>query len=275
MDNLLFSIANRFVFRNIKKLLGLDRMHAAVSGAAPISPQLLEWFLAMGLRVDEAYGQTETGLLTATTGDNLRIGTIGPAYDEVEVRISEEGEIVARSPGQFSGYLNNPEKTAETVIDGWIHTGDVGEIDEDGNVRITDRLKDIIITAGGKNITPSVIENELKFSPYISDAVIIGDQRKFLTCLIMIDQENVEHHAQTNAIPFTDYKSLCAREEIVELIDGEVHKVNAGLSSVESIKKFRLIDVLLTAEDEELTPTMKLKRSFVSQKYEALIDSMY
>ncbi len=275
LEKLKFALADRVVFRNLKKLLGLDRMNAAISGAAPVSPQLLEWFLAMGLRVDEAYGQTETGLLTATTGEKFRIGTIGPAYDEVDVRISGEGEIVARSPGQFSGYLNNPEKTAETVVDGWVHTGDVGEIDDDGNVRITDRLKDIIITAGGKNITPSVIENELKFSPYISDAVIIGDKRKYLTCLIMIDRENVEHFAQTNAIPFTDYKSLCAREEVVGLIAGEVKKVNAGLSSVESIKKFRLIDVLLTAEDEELTPTMKLKRSFVSEKYEALIDSMY
>jgi long-chain acyl-CoA synthetase len=192
-----------------------------------------------------------------------------------EVKIDVNGEIIARSDGQFSGYLNLPEKTAETIIDGWVHTGDVGALDEEGNLSITDRLKDIIITAGGKNITPSVMENELKFSPYVSDAVIIGDQRKFLACLIMIDQENVEHYAQTHSIPFTDYRSLCARPEIVELIDGVVREVNEGFSSVEQVKKFRLIDVLLTAEDEELTPTMKLKRSFVSEKYAELIDSMY
>jgi len=156
-----------------------------------------------------------------------------------------------------------------------VHTGDVGELDEEGNLTITDRLKDIIITAGGKNITPSLIENELKFGPYISDAVVIGDKRKYLTCLIMIDQENVEHYAQSNAIPFTDYKSLCARPEIVQLIDAQVAEVNKGFSQAETIKKFRLIDVLLTAEDDELTPTMKLKRNFVNKKYSKLIDSMY
>ena len=167
------------------------------------------------------------------------------------------------------------EKTASTIVDGWIHTGDVGELDDEGNLSITDRLKDIIITAGGKNITPSVMENELKFSPYISDAVIIGDKRKYLTCLVMIDQENVEHYAQTHSVPFTDYRSLCARPEIIELIDIEVTRVNIGFSNVEQVKTFRLIDILLTAEDEELTPTMKLKRSFVSHKYSDLIDDMY
>jgi long-chain acyl-CoA synthetase len=136
-------------------------------------------------------------------------------------------------------------------------------------------MKDIIITAGGKNITPSLFENELKFSPYVSDAVVIGDQRKYLTCLVMIDKENVEHHAQTHSVPFTDYRSLCARPEIIELIGQEIKNINRRFSSVEQIKKFRLIDVLLTAEDEELTPTMKLKRSFVSNKYNALIESMY
>jgi long-chain acyl-CoA synthetase len=236
----------------------------------------LRWYLALGLPCEEAYGQTETGIVTSTRRGVFRLGTVGQPFAGAEVRIDEEtGEILCRSLGQFSGYLNQPEKTAETVIDGWVHTGDVGELDEEGNLRITDRLKDIIITAGGKNVTPSVIENELKFSPYISDAVVIGDKRKYLTCLIMIDQENVEHYAQTHAIPFTDYKSLCARREIVALIDDQLAEVNKGFSSVEQIKKFRFIDVLLTAEDDELTPTMKLKRSFVNEKYSKLIDSMY
>ncbi|MEL7185271.1 MAG: AMP-binding protein [Pseudomonadota bacterium] len=273
--NLRYRLADLFVFRNIKKLLGLDRVHTCFSGAAPISKSLLRWFLSIGVPISEGYGQTETGIVCLTRPGEFRFGTVGRAFAGIDIRISDEDEILVRSPGQYSGYLNLPEKTATTVIDGWVHTGDVGELDDEGNLRITDRLKDIIITAGGKNITPSVIENDLKFSPYISDAVIIGDKRKYLACLIMIDQENVEHYAQMNAIPFTDYKSLCAREEIIDLIDGEVRKVNANLSSVESIKKFRLIDVLLTAEDEELTPTMKLKRSFVSDKYQGLIDSMY
>jgi long-chain acyl-CoA synthetase len=156
-----------------------------------------------------------------------------------------------------------------------VHTGDVGAIDADGSLRITDRLKDIIITAGGKNVTPSLIENQLKFSPYIADAIIIGDRRKYLTALIMIDRENVEHFAQTHAIPFTDYRSLCAWDEVRGLVEMEITRVNRSFSNVEQVKKFRLIDVLLTPEDEELTPTMKLKRSFVAQKYAGLIEQMY
>ena len=275
-DELKYQVADRLVLRNVKKLLGLDRAHTLLTGAAPISDALLRWYLALGLPCREAFGQTETGIVTVTRSGEFRHGTVGRAMAGSEVRIDETtGEILVRSIGQYAGYLNQPEKTAETVVDGWIHTGDVGEMDEDGNLRITDRLKDIIITAGGKNITPSVIENELKFCPYISDAVVIGDQRKYLTCLIMIDQENVEHYAQTHSVPFTDYRSLCARREVVDLIDEQVAEVNRGFSSVEQIKKFRLIDVLLTAEDDELTPTMKLKRSFVSKKYSTLIESMY
>ena len=275
VDKLLYGIATRLVFSNVKKVIGLDRTHSAASGAAPISPSLLKWFLAIGIPIDELWGQTELGIVTTCRKGVFRFGTVGPAIPGTEVRINGNGEIIARSDGQFDGYLNLPEKTAATIIDGWVHTGDVGDLDAEGNLSITDRLKDIIITAGGKNITPSVMENELKFSPYISDAVIIGDKRKFLSCLIMIDQENVEHYAQMHSVPFTDYRSLCARPEIIELIDGEIARVNADFSSAEQVKKFRLIDVLLTAEDEELTPTMKLKRSYVSDKYNDLIESMY
>jgi len=274
-DKISYALADRFVFRNVKKVLGIDRAHSACSGAAPISPSLLRWFLAIGLTIDELWGQTELGIITSTRLGKFRFGTVGPSFPGTEVRINDNGEIIARSDGQFDGYLNSPEKTATTIVDGWVHTGDVGELDDEGNLSITDRLKDIIITAGGKNITPSVMESELKFSPYISDAVIIGDKRKFLTCLIMIDQENVEHYAQSHSVPFTDYRSLCARAEVIELIDGEIARVNTNFSIVEQIKKFRLIDVLLTAEDEELTPTMKLKRSFVSEKYDHLISPMY
>ncbi len=275
IDRLLFQVADLFVFRNIKKLLGLNRTHTMASGAAPISGSLLKWYLALGLSIDELYGQTETGIVTSTRAGVFRHGTVGPAFRGVDIKIAEDGEIMIRSIGQFDGYLNLPEKTAETVVDGWVHSGDVGHLDDEGNLTITDRLKDIIITAGGKNITPSLIENDLKFSPFISDAVVIGDRRKYLTCLVMIDQENVEHYAQTHAVPFTDYRSLCARPEIIGLIHGEVERVNGAFSQVEQIKKFRLIDVLLTAEDDELTPTMKLKRSFVSEKYADLIASMY
>jgi len=274
-DVLGYKIADLLVFRNIKQLLGLDRARLLYTGAAPVSNSLLEWFLTLGLPITEVYGQTEVGVVTVTRQKPLRQGTVGEAIPGVDIKLSEDSEIMVRHPYQFDGYLNKPGKTAETIIDGWVHTGDVGVIDENGQLNITDRMKDIIITAGGKNITPSLFENELKFSPFVSDAVVIGDRRKFLSCLVMIDKENVEHHAQTHSIPFTDYRSLCARPEVVELIGEEVKKVNKRFSTVEQIKKYRLIDVLLTPEDEELTPTMKLKRSYVSNKYNDLIEDMY
>ena len=268
-------IMDYLVLRNIRVELGLARAHTIVSGAAPISARLLGWFTALGVNVQEIYGQTETGIVTATVSGKSPVGSIGRAMRGVEARLAEDGEILIRSSSNFSGYLNQPEKTAETMIDGWVQTGDVGTMDANGDLTILDRKKDIIITAGGKNITPSQLENELKFSPYISDAVIIGDKRKYLTVLIMIDQENVEKFAQEKRIPFSDYKSLCASEDIIELIEGEVEKANSGFSPVEQVKKFRLIDILLTAEDEELTPTMKLKRKEVERKYEDLINTMY
>jgi long-chain acyl-CoA synthetase len=275
LDNILYKFADILVFRNIKELLGLNRARFLGTGAAPVSKALLRWYLVIGLPITEIYGQTETGVVTVTRQWPLRQGTVGAPLDPVELQIDEHGEILVRHAYQFNGYLNLESKTRETIVDGWVHTGDVGRIDEQGQLHITDRMKDIIITAGGKNITPSLFENELKFSPFVSDAVVIGDKRKFLSCLIMIDKENVEHYAQTHSIPFTDYRSLCARPEIIELISNELKSVNSNFSSAEQIKKFRLIDVLLTAEDEELTPTMKLKRSYVSSKYSDLIDGMY
>jgi long-chain acyl-CoA synthetase len=272
---LAFRIADRLVLRNIKIWLGLDRTRLMGTGAAPVSPELIRWYLALGLEMREIYGQTECCGLATVMPEHKKLGTVGRALPGTEVRISERGEILIRGPHVFKGYLNQPQKTAETVVDGWLHTGDVGEIDAEGYVKITDRLKDIIITAGGKNITPSEIENQLKFSPYISDAVVIGDRRKYLTCLVMIDHENVAQYAQDRSVPFTNYASLCATKEVRALIAEEIEKVNRAVARVESIKDFRLIDRLLTAEDEELTPTMKLKRSFVNTRYAALIEDMY
>jgi len=269
-------IAKKTVLDNILRMMGLDRLRWAGTGAAPISPDLIRWYISMGVEMFEAYGQTECcGVATANIIGNSKLGTIGQAIPGTDIKISGDGEILIESPSVFLGYLNQPDKTAETVVDGWLHTGDVGKKDDEGFVTITDRLKDIIITAGGKNISPSEIENQLKFSPYITDAVVIGDARKYLTCLILIDQENVEKHAQDNDIPYTNYASLCKAKEITELIWAETVKVNKQFARVEQIKKIRLIDQLLTAEDDELTPTMKLKRKFVNKKYEGLIASMY
>ncbi len=264
------------VLRNLRRMLGLDRMRRAGSGAAPVSPELLRWFFAIGVPLLEGYGATETsGVTTVNTNADNVIGSVGKPMQGVELKIAPDGEILVRGANVFQGYWNMPEKTAETLRDGWLHTGDVGRIGNNGALTITGRIKDIIITAGGKNITPAEFESRLKFSPYISDAVIIGDQRKFLSCLVMIDQENVEKFAQENSVPFADFASLCAAEPVRELIGSQIDAVNKEFARVEQIKDFRLIDLLLTAEDDELTPTMKLKRSFVETKHKSLIDSMY
>jgi long-chain acyl-CoA synthetase len=265
------------VFRNIRRMLGLDRCRVAFTGAAPIAPELIRWYLALGIDMREVYGQTENcGVATLMPADRVKLGSVGKAVPWGEVAISPQGEILIKGDFLFMGYLNQPEKTAETIdARGWLHTGDVGGIDNEGFVKITDRMKDIIITSGGKNITPSEIENQLKFSPYISDAVVIGDKRPYLTCLVMIDQENVEKFAQDHDIPFTNYASLCRAAEIQDLILREIEAVNANFARVETIKKFFLIERQLTPEDEELTPTMKLKRNFVNKRYAIEIDAMY
>ena len=272
----LHALADRLVLRNVRCLLGIDNARWLSTAAAPIAPDLIKWFWALGKPMYEVYGQTEcSGLATANLPEAMRLGSVGKACDGVEVKLSENREILIRSPGVVQGYWNKAEKTAETIIDGWLHTGDVGRVDEDGFFYIVDRMKDIIITAGGKNITPSEIENQLKFSPYISDAVVVGDKRPYLTALIMIDQENVTKYAQDLSVPFTNYTSLCHTSEVVSLIGGEIERVNARFARVETIRKFRLIDRLLDAEDEELTPTMKLKRKVVNEKYADLIEGMY
>ena len=264
------------VLGNVRRLIGIDRCRFLVTGAAPISPDLVRWYLALGVPMLEVWGQTENGgAATLMPATRIKPGSIGVAGAFNEVRVSPEGELLIRGENVFMGYLNQPEKTAETLKDGWLHTGDVGSVDEHGYFKITDRMKDIIITAGGKNVTPSEIENQLKFSPYITDAVVIGDKRPYLTALVMIDQENVEKYAQDHDIPFSNYASLCRAKEIQDLIQREITRVNEQFSRVEQVKKFRLIEQKLGAEDEELTPTMKLKRKLVNQKYSGLIDSMY
>jgi len=265
------------VLQNLRRMLGMDRLRRGGSGAAPISPELLSWYQSIGVPLLEGYGMTESaGVISINKNGENKVGTVGPAVTGAELRIAQDGEIQYKAGNVFKGYWKKPDKTAETLTDdGWLRTGDVGMMDNQGFLTITGRLKDIIITAGGKNITPAEIENRLKFSPYISDAVIIGDKRKFLTCLVMIDQENVEKFAQDRRIPFSNYASLCAAKEVQKLIGDTIDEVNKDFARVEQIKDFRLIDILLTADDDELTPTMKLKRSFVETKHSGLIEQMY
>lgn len=273
-----FRVAQVLALNNVRKLIGIHRARFLVTGAAPISPDLVRWYLALGVPMLEVWGMTETcGASTGVPADKIKPGSIGPAAGFNEVKLDPTtGEILVRGHNVFAGYLNLPEKTAETLTpDGWLHTGDVGVQDEDGFFRITDRMKDIIITAGGKNITPSELENDLKFSPYITDAVVIGDKRAYLTVIVMIDQENVEKFAQDADVPFSNYASLTRAPEVQALIQAELDRVNQKFARVEQIKKFFLLENQLTAEDEELTPTMKLKRKLVEKKYEAQIEAMY
>jgi len=272
----LFKLMDWTVLKNVKKAVGLDRVRLCISGAAPISPDLLKFYHSLGIDMREVYGQTESaGGVTIHYPGDVKFGTIGRAIPGTEVKIADDGEILIKGPTVFEGYFSDPDKTRKTLVDGWLHTGDVGRLDDDGHLIISDRKKDIIITSGGKNITPSEIENQLKFSPYINDAVVIGDGRKYLTALIMIDDENVMEYAQDNRIPFTTYASLTKAEAIIKLITREVETVNKKFARVETIKKFRLIDIKLTEDDDEITPTMKLKRKFINEKFKDVIESMY
>ncbi len=273
---LLYALAHFAVFRKLKERMGFDRIRLAYSGAAPISPEVLRFFQSIGVNLVEGYGQTEgTGVTCLSPAGKVKFGCVGPALQGARIRIADDGEILVESPGVFAGYYKSPEATAETIVDGWLHSGDVGEIDRDGYLKITDRKKDIIVTAGGKNITPQYIENKLKASVYINDAVVIGDRRKFLACLVMIDEDNVVKYAQDRKIQFSTYRDLTLSPEIRELIDGEIKSVNETLSRVEQVKKFAILPKKLYEEDGEVTPTMKVKRRIVHEAFKDLVDAMY
>jgi long-chain acyl-CoA synthetase len=264
-------------FQNLKTFLGLQHVKSALTGAAPVPADLIKWFLSIDIELREAFGMTETcGFCTSTPTGGIKLGWAGKAGEGTELRIGLENEILVRGPNVFVGYWCDDGRTSEAVDDdGWLHTGDCGELDANGYLAITGRIKDIMITSGGKNIAPTQIENLLKFSPYITDAVAVGDGRHFVCALIMIDQEHVARFAQEKQVPYTDFASLTRSAEVIELISQQVKAANAQLARVEQVKEFRIISELLNAEDEELTPTMKLKRKVVASKYARLIDAMY
>jgi long-chain acyl-CoA synthetase len=269
-------LADVLVFYKLRERLGFERVRLAVSGAAPISPSVLRYYHGIGVPLRQVYGQTEgSGPTCIHQGDVVEPENVGPPLPGVEVRIGDDGEILVRGGNVFMGYYRNPEATAETVLDGWLLSGDVGELDERGYLKITDRKKDLIITAGGKNISPQNIENQLKFSPYINDAIVIGDRLKFLSTLVVLDEENVMQYAQDHKIPFTTYESLTQAPEIIELIDREVQEVNKNLARVETVKKFTIVPKKLYEEDGEVTPTMKVKRKYINEKFGDLIKAMY
>ncbi len=270
-------LGHLLAFRALREKLGLVRVRAAISGAAPIAPQVLEFFARIGVRVREGYGQTEgTAVATAMPEDGIRIGTVGKPLPEVELRIADDGEIVIRSPGVFKGYFRDEDATAETIdADGWLHTGDVGELDADGYLSITDRKKDIIITAGGKNISPSEIENKLKVSPYVREAIVIGDRRKYVSALIGIELDTVADWAGRRGVTFTTYGDLASKEPVRELIGEWVEQVNGELAQVEQVKRFTLLRKELDHEDGQLTATQKVKRAAISDEFADEVEELY
>jgi long-chain acyl-CoA synthetase len=264
-------------FRSLRDKLGLARAERAVCGAAPVATQVLEFFWALGVPVYEIYGQTEnTAVCTFMPPDDVRLGTVGRPLDGVELRIGEDGEILTRSPAVFQGYFKDPDATAATIDpDGWLHTGDVGVIDEHGHLTITDRKKDIIITAGGKNVSPSEIENKLKVSPYVREAMVVGDRRKYLVALIGIELDTVGDWAGRNGVAFTTYADLTRKPEVRDLIGAAVERVNGELAQAETIKRFALLDKELDHEDGELTATQKVKRRALERQFASEITELY
>jgi len=261
-------------FRSITKKLGLSRVDASGSGAAPIAPEVLKFFMALGIPIFEAYGMTENcGYATGNDYDNISLGTVGIPNKNCELKLAEDGEILIRHGGVFKGYFKNEEATKETIDeDGWLYTGDVGEM-QGRFIKIVDRKKDIIITAGGKNISPSEIENTLKVSPFIKDAIVIGDKRKFLSALIAIEFDTVSNWALRKGITHTTYRDLSEKQEVKDLVSKEVIRTNDHTAL--QIRKFEMIPKELDHEEGELTATQKIKRNVLEEQFSDLIESMY
>jgi long-chain acyl-CoA synthetase len=269
-----YEVADRQVLSNIRNLFG-GRVKVAVSGAAPINPDILRFFDAAGVLVVEGWGMTETSTAaTIATPDDFKFGTVGRPFPGCEVRIADDGEILVRGPNIFQGYYKNPEATADTLVDGWLHTGDIGEIDDEGYVKITGRKKDIIITAGGKNITPANPEAEIKQHPLVSQCVVIGDRRPYLVAVLTLDPEEAEKFASEHDLP-SDPEAFARNELIRKEIDAHLEKVNAKFARVEQVKKIAILPHDLSQEGGELTPTMKVKRNVVADKYQKEIDALY
>ena len=277
VDRVLWRLGDLLVFRPLQERLGLRRCRHALTGAAPISPDLIRWFHGIGVPIAEGYGQTECGGVSHVNrpGQN-RIGTVGTAVPLVEARLADDGEVLVRGPNVFCGYLNQPEATAAAIDpDGWLHTGDLGELDADGYLTITGRKKDILITAGGKNLSPEKIENALKTSPYVKEAIGIGDRRRFVSALVQIELDSVGDWATRRGLPYTSYADLAGKPEVIALVGQAVEAANELLAPVEQVKAFRILPKELSQDDGELTATQKVRRREVTAAFGELIESMY
>jgi long-chain acyl-CoA synthetase len=276
-DRVVWKTGDLLVFRPLQERLGLRNCVLPISGAAPISADLLRWFHGVGIPIYEGYGQTECGGASHFNAPgNIEIGSVGTILPTLEHKVDDTGEVLVRGPSVFCGYLNRPDATAETIDDdGWLHTGDVGEIDDRGFLRITGRKKEIIITSGGKNLSPEKIENALKTSPYVKEAIAIGDGRKFISALIQIEYDTVGNWATRQKIPYTSFPDLASRPDVVKLISGEVDKANELLARVEQVRAFRLLPKELNQDDGELTATQKVRRKACHEAFSDLIESIY
>jgi long-chain acyl-CoA synthetase len=269
-----YEIADRMVLAKIRNLFG-GRIKNCVTGAAPINPEILRFFDAAGVLVLEGWGMTETSTgATIARPDAFKFGTVGRAFKENKIKIAEDGEILVRGPNIFQGYYKNEEATRETIEDGWLHTGDIGELDKDGYLSITGRKKDIIITAGGKNITPANLEAEIKQSQWVSQCVVVGDRRPYLVALVTLDPEEVAKLAQEKGWP-SDPAELARHEGMRELIQKHIDQVNEKFARVEQVKRFEILPRDLSQETGELTPTLKVKRNVVAEKYERDVEALY
>ena len=278
LTRLLYAVGYPFLYRALRDRIGMRKVRAAGSGAAPIAPEILQFFFGIGVPIHEIYGMTENAAVaTVNRRGRVKLGTVGEPQPGTELRIDEtSGEILTRHPGVFVGYWNKPEQTAETLdAEGWLHTGDVGEWVDGTHVRIVDRIKDIIITAGGKNISPSEIENHLKTSPFVKEAMVIGDRQAYLTVLIGIEMDTVADWAQRRQLPYTTYRDLTEKPEVLKLVQGVVANTNERFARVEQMRKFRMIPKELDHEDGELTATQKVKRSSLNDMFGHLITDMY
>lgn len=264
------------VFRALQNFLGLRRVRIALSGAAPISVEVLRFFHMLGVPIREVYGQTEsTGVATAQPADRVVPGTVGVPLNGLELRLSETGEILLKGEQVFAGYYKNPEATEETLRDGWLHSGDVGEWTSDGQLKIVDRVKDIIITAGGKNLSPSEIENTVKSSPFIKECMVIGEGRKYVSALIQIEFETVAKWAEMRNLPFTTFRTLAENDQVRDLIQTEIDTANALLAQASNIRKFHLLTKELDHDDDEVTATMKVRRANIREKFATEIEALY
>jgi len=269
-----YEIADKAVLSKIRALFG-GNIKNCVTGAAPINPEILRFFDAAGVLVLEGWGMTETSTAaTVARPDAFKFGTVGRAFRDTEIKIADDGEILVRGPNVFQGYYKNEEATKETIVDGWLHTGDIGELDSDGYLKITGRKKDIIITAGGTNITPANLEAEMKQSQWVSQCVVVGDRRPYLVALVTLDPEECEKLAAEKGWP-TDMAALAKHPEMRALIQAHLDQINEKFARVEQIKKFEILPADLSQEGGELTPTLKVKRNVVADKYDAEIEKLY